>query len=152
MSTIKNYFQHLKPYSSSRQVLIVLMSIMLLANSACTKDTTQAEIDLSYRLLSDKIWYLDYSITGSSTTSYIGQSTYFISFLKNYTTSDSDGYTGDYSIKKADGALQIHVIAKSASNNTFPYVYTIKLIGAKSLILTYTINNVKTELYYSSKY
>lgn len=152
MSAIKKYFQIINSNSISRQVLVVLMSITLMVNGACTKDTTQAEIDLSYRLLSDKIWYLDYSITGTSSTSYIGQSTYFISFLKNYTTSDSDGYTGDYSIKKVDGALQIHVIAKSTSNNTFPYVYTIKLVGAKSLILTYTINKITTELYYSSKY
>ena len=136
----------------AQPILVVLMSLMLISNSACTKDTTQAEIDLSYRLLSDKIWYLDYSITGSSTTNYVGQSTYFISFLKNFTTTDSDGYTGTYYIKKVNGALQIHVLATSNSNNTFPYVYTIKLVGAKNLILTYNVNNINTSLYYSSKY
>jgi len=87
----------------------------LLQLTSCSKDTSGQEINLSYQLLSDKTWYLDYSITGTSKKTYLGQSTYFINFLKNNTTTDSDGLEGTYTVEKIGNVLQIHVQAKTSS-------------------------------------
>ena len=119
--------------------------------TACTKDTVAAEIKLSNQMISDKTWYLDYSVTGAKTKTYIGQSTYFINFLKNLTTQDSDGLTGTYSVEKIGGQLQIHVQANTGSGNKVEYIYNVESVGSKNLILSYTISAVQTRLYYSSK-
>ncbi len=86
--------------------------------TSCSKDTSGAEINLSYQMLSDKTWYLDYSIVGNTKRTYVGQSTYFIDFLKNKTTKDSDGLIGTYTVEKLGNVLQIHVLAKTSSTNT----------------------------------
>ena len=119
--------------------------------TACKKDTVAAEIKLSNQMISDKTWYLDYSVTGAKTKTYIGQSTYFINFLKNLTTQDSDGLTGTYSVEKIGSQLQIHVQANTGSGNKVEYIYNVESVGSKNLILSYTINAVQTRLYYSSK-
>jgi len=124
----------------------------LLQLTSCSKDTSGQEINLSYQLLSDKTWYLDYSITGTSKKTYLGQSTYFINFLKNNTTTDSDGLEGTYTVKKIGNVLQIHVQAKTSSTNTVEYIYNIESIGTGNLILYYTLNGatVPTKLYFST--
>jgi hypothetical protein len=95
---------------------------------------------------------LDYSITGTSKRSYVGQSTYFIDFLKNKTTKDSDGLNGTYTVEKAGKVLQIHVQAKKGSTNTVEYIYNIESIGSDNLILFYTLNGatIPTKLYFST--
>lgn len=120
--------------------------------TSCSKDTSGAEINLSYQMLSDKTWYLDYSIVGSTKRTYVGQSTYFIDFLKNKTTKDSDGLTGTYTVEKLGNVLQIHVQAKTSSTNTVEYVYNIESIGTGNLILYYTLSGatVPTKLYFST--
>ena len=120
--------------------------------TSCNKDTSGAEINLSYQMLSDKTWYLDYSITGNTKRTYVGQSTYFIDFLKNKTTKDSDGLTGTYTVEKIGNALQIHVQAKTSSTNTVEYIYNIESIGTGNLILYYTLSGatVPTKLYFST--
>jgi hypothetical protein len=120
--------------------------------TSCSKDTSGQEINLSYQLLSDKTWYLDYSITGTSKKTYLGQSTYFINFLKNNTTTDSDGLEGTYTVEKIGNVLQIHVQAKTSSTNTVEYIYNIESIGTGNLILYYTLNGatVPTKLYFST--
>ena len=60
--------------------LFTLLSLTQL--TSCSKDTSGAEINLTYQMLSDKTWFLDYSITGTSKRTYLGQSTYFIVFQK----------------------------------------------------------------------
>jgi hypothetical protein len=124
----------------------------LLQLTSCSKDTSGQEINLSYQLLSDKTWYLDYSITGTSKKTYLGQSTYFINFLKNNTTTDSDGLEGTYTVEKIGNVLQIHVQAKTSSTNTVEYIYNIESIGTGNLILYYTLNGatVPTKLYFST--
>jgi hypothetical protein len=131
--------------------LIALLSITSL--TSCSKDTSGEEINLSYQMLSDKTWYLDYSITGTSKKTYLGQSTYFIDFLKNNTTKDSDGLDGTYTVEKIGNVLQIHVQAKTSSINTVEYIYNIESIGSGNLILYYTLNGatVPTKLYFSTK-
>ncbi len=130
--------------------LFALLSITNL--TSCSKDSSGAEINLTQQMLSDKTWYLDYSITGTSKKTYLGQSTYFINFLKNNNTSDSDGLEGTYTIEKIGKVLQIHVQAKTSSTNTVEYIYNIESIGSDNLILYYTINGATfpTKLYFST--
>jgi hypothetical protein len=130
--------------------LFALLSISNL--TSCSKDSSGAEINLTQQMLSDKTWYLDYSITGTSKKTYLGQSTYFINFLKNNNTSDSDGLEGTYTVEKIGKVLQIHVQAKTSSTNTVEYIYNIESIGNGNLILYYTLNGatVPTKLYFST--
>jgi hypothetical protein len=130
--------------------LIALFSITALPS--CSKDRSGAEINLTYQMLSDKTWYLDYSITGTSKKTYLGQSTYFINFLKNNNTTDSDGLEGTYTVEKIGNLLQIHVQAKTSGANTVEYIYNIEAIGSGNLVLYYTLNGatVPTKLYFST--
>jgi hypothetical protein len=126
--------------------------ISLTQLTSCSKDNSGAEINLTYQMLSDKTWYLDYSITGTSKRSYVGQSTYFIDFLKNKTTKDSDGLNGTYTVEKVGKVLQIHVQAKTSSTNTLEYIYNIESIGSENLILYYTLtgSTIPTKFYFST--
>ena len=118
---------------------------------SCSKDTTLAETNLAQKMIQDKAWFLDYSQTGTLTKTYVGQTTYYINFLKNLTTQDSDGLNGTYSVEKVSGQLQIHVQAKTSNGNPIEYIYTIVSVGSENLILSYTISGKLTQLYYTSK-
>lgn len=120
--------------------------------ASCKKETSNADVQLSYQLLADKTWYLDFSITGTTKRTYVGQSTYFIDFLKNKTTVDSDGLTGFYTVEKMGNQLQIHVQAKTTSTNNVEYVYNIESIGSGNMILNYTATGATepTKLYFST--
>ena len=118
---------------------------------SCSKDTTLAETNLAQKMIQDKAWFLDYSQTGTITKTYVGQATYYINFLKNLTTQDSDGLNGSYSVEKVSGQLQIHVQAKTSNGNPIEYIYTIVSVGSENLILSYTITGKTTQLYYTSK-
>ena len=132
--------------------LFTLLSLTQL--TSCSKDTSGAEIDLTYQMLSDKTWFLDYSITGTSKRTYLGQSTYFIDFEKNKETKDSDGLNGRYKVEKNGNILQIHVTAKTSSVSSVEYeiIYNIESIGSGNLILYYTLTGatVPTKLYFST--
>jgi hypothetical protein len=133
--------------------LIALLSLTQLIS--CSKDTSGAEINLAYQMLSDKTWFLDYSITGTSKRTYLGQSTYFIDFQKKgNATKDSDGLAGNYTVEKSGNVLQIHVTAKTSSVSSVEYeiIYNIESIGTSNLILYYTLNGatVPTKLYFST--
>ena len=118
---------------------------------SCSKDTTLAETNLAQKMIEDKAWFLDYSQTGALTKTYVGQATYYINFLKNGNTQDSDGLNGSYSIEKVNSQLQIHVQAKTSNGNPVEYIYTIVSVGSENLILSYTLNDKTTQLYYTSK-
>jgi hypothetical protein len=130
------------------------MSLFLF--TSCNKDTTGAEVSLAYKMISDKIWYLDYNQTITSTKTsiktYVGQSTYFIKFLNNLTTVDSDGIAGTYSVRKVNGNLQIYVVAKSAGTNALEYVYEIETLGANNMILFYSVAGVTTKFFYNTSH
>ena len=132
--------------------LFALLSLSQL--TSCSKDTSGAEINLTKQMLSDKTWFLDYSITGASKRTYLGQSTYFIHFQKNNETKDSDGLSGTYTVEKIGNILQIHVTAKTSSVNSIEYeiIYNIESIGTNYLILYYTLTGatVPTKLYFST--
>ncbi len=118
---------------------------------ACSKDTSLAETNLAQKMIQDKSWFLDYSQTGTLTKTYVGQATYYINFLKNLTTQDSDGFNGTYSVEKVSGQLQIHVQATTSNGNPIEYIYDIVSVGAENLILSYTLSGKTTQLYYTSK-
>ena len=131
---------------------ILYISLLVVANiTSCSKDTTLAETNLAQKMIQDKAWFLDYSQTGTITKTYVGQATYYINFLKNLTTQDSDGLNGSYSVEKVSGQLQIHVQATTSNGNPIEYIYDIVSVGAENLILSYTITGKTTQLYYTSK-
>ena len=122
---------------------------------ACNKDNTGIEVNLAYKLIADKTWYLDYSETTNGTTvstrTFLGQPTYFINYLKSLATTDSDGLVGVYEISKTDTALHIKVLAKTNNGNPSAYTYEIESIGQKSMIMSYSRNNIKTRLFFSTQ-
>jgi len=87
-----------------RKYLTYILFISTILTVGCSKDTSSAQIRLAQQFLSDKTWFLDYTETttakGTSTKTYVGQSTYFINFLKDLSTSDSDGLKGTYTVEK----------------------------------------------------
>jgi hypothetical protein len=134
---------------------ILLVLVFSTGLTSCSKDTPGAQIELSYKMLSDKTWYLDYleTTTGSTvkTKTYLGQSTYFINFLKDKTTLDSDGLTGNYSIDLVNGKILVKVNAKTFGGNTVNYDYIVESMGAKVLVLSYNTNGTNNKFYYSAK-
>ena len=133
-----------------KYLLYSLLAACTLIGS-CSKDTTMAETDLAQKMIQDKAWFLDYSQTETLTKTYVGQATYYINFLKNLTTQDSDGLNGTYSVEKVSGQLQIHVQATTSNGNPIEYIYAIVSVGSENLILSYTINGKTNQLYYTSK-
>ena len=131
---------------------LLYISLLAITNTtSCSKDNVLAETKLAQKMIEEKAWFLDYSQTGTLTKTYVGQATYYINFLKNLTTQDSDGLNGSYSVEKVSGQLQIHVQAKTSNGNPIEYIYTIVSVGASNLILSYTLSGKTTQLYYTSK-
>jgi hypothetical protein len=126
-----------------------------IANTSCSKDAAGAQVELSYNMLQEKTWYLDYvqSVVGTTTTtkSYIGQSTYFINFLEDRSTLDSDGITGKYSVANAGGRLSISITGKTTSGNAVSYNYQVESMGAKNLVLSYVVNGTTYKMFYTAR-
>jgi hypothetical protein len=136
-----------------RKFLLNLLVVAFIGTSitSCSKVTAFAETSLAQKMIEDKAWFLDYSQTGTLTKTYVGQATYYINFLKNASTQDSDGLNGSYSVEKVNGQLQIHVQATTSNGNPIEYIYDIISVGAENLILSYTLSGKTTLLYYTSK-
>lgn len=134
-------------------VSLIITSLLLLLMGSCKKETPGLKIDIAYNMLTNKIWYLDHIQEGGVIKSYVGQTTYSITFLKNNTTKDSDGYTGLYLIENQNNQLQIRVSALSVNNNSISYVHSIETIGDTKMILSYfpSGQTQKTRLFYTSK-
>ena len=119
---------------------------------ACTKETASTQTDVMNTLLTNKNWYLDYSITGTVTKSYVGQSTYFVTYLKDGTTKDSDGLTGTYTVEVINNQSQIHVQLKTANGNPLEVVYNILSVGETKLVLSKVITTgTATQLFFTNK-
>jgi hypothetical protein len=131
-------------------ILFFLITVL----SSCNKDNTGAESALAYQMLGDKIWYLEYTQTNtnSSTVSktYVGQSTYYIEFLNDHTTKDSDGLIGTYTVAKSGSQLQIFVTAKLTSGIASNYTYEVLSLGANNMVLFINNGNTTTNYYYST--
>lgn len=132
-------------------LLSVFMAVGFLI-TGCSKSTEGKDLQLARQMLSNKIWYLDYSITGNVTKNYVGQSTYFISFLKNNSCTDSDGYVGNYTIEKHNQEIAIHVISQKPNGTSLDYKYAVESVGDNNLILTFTaIGQTQiTKMYFSN--
>jgi len=115
-------------------LLIAVTIIMGLG--ACNKETATTQIEVMTKMLANKNWYLDYTIQGNSVKSYVGQTTYFVTYLKNGTTSDSDGLIGSYTVEMVNNKSQIHIQAKTTNGNAIEYVYDIISIGDKKMTIS----------------
>ena len=119
---------------------------------ACNKETASTQTNVMNTLLTNKNWYLDYSITGTQTKSYVGQSTYFVTYLKDGTTKDSDGLTGTYTVEVINNQSQIHVQLKTANCNPLEVVYNILSVGETKLVLSKVITTgTSTQLFFTNK-
>jgi hypothetical protein len=119
---------------------------------SCNKETPTTQTDVMNNMLTNKNWYLDYSITGTSTKSYVGQSTYFVTYLKDGTTKDSDGLTGTYSVEVIGNQSQIHVQVKTANGNLLEVIYNIISVGETKLVLSKVVTTgTATQLYFTNK-
>ena len=124
-------------------VLVILLS--------CNKETATTQTEVMNSLLTNKNWYLDYSITGTSTKSYVGQSTYFVTYLKDGSTKDSDGLMGTYTVELINNQSQIHVQVKTANGNPLEVVYNIISVGETKLILSKVTTSTPIALYFTNK-
>ena len=119
---------------------------------SCNKETPTTQTDVMNSMLTNKNWYLDYSITGNSTKSYVGQSTYFVTYLKDGTTKDSDGLTGTYTVEVVGNQSQLHVQLKTANGNPLEVIYNILSVGETKLILSKVVTTgTPTQLYFTNK-
>lgn len=130
-------------------LLIIAITFTLVA---CNKETATTQTDVMNNLLTNKNWYLDYSITGTATKSYVGQSTYFVTYLKDGTTKDSDGLTGTYTVEVINNQSQIHVQLKTANGNPLEVIYNIISVGETKLVLSKVITTgTATQLFFTNK-
>jgi hypothetical protein len=134
-----------------KKYLLYISLLVIASITSCGKDNVLAETKLAQKMIEEKAWFLDYSQTGTLTKTYVGQATYYINFLKNLTTQDSDGLNGSYTVEKISGQLQIHVQATTSNGNPIEYIYDIQSVGSENLILSYTLSGNTTQLYYTSK-
>ena len=124
----------------------------IIAFIACNKETATSETDVMNSMIANKNWYLDYSITANSTKSYVGQSTYFVTYLKDGTTRDSDGLNGTYKVEMNNHQSQIHVQVKTSNGNTMEVVYNIISVGYTKMVLSKQIlTGTTAELYFTCK-
>ena len=131
-------------------LLLLLITILI---SSCNKIQENTTTQLMNSMLVGKTWYLEYSMTGSNTKSYVGQITYFITFYKDGTTVDSDGITGRYSLNFMNGKYNLQVEAKSVNGNTLNYTHEVESIGSINMVQSYVPYGQTTKItqYYSSK-
>ena len=92
-----------------KNLYILLITLFAITTIACNKETGTTQIDVMNNLLTNKSWYLDYSITGTSTKSYVGQSTFIVTYRKDGSIEDSDGLKGKYTIELVNNQSQIHI-------------------------------------------
>jgi hypothetical protein len=130
---------------------IYLVTILWISSFACTKQVENADLVVAQNMIQDKTWYLDYYINGSQQKTYTGQATYFINFLKNLTTKDSEGVTGIYSFSINNNNLLVHVIGKTYAQANAEYFYTVESIGQKYMVMSAIINGTTIKYYYSSR-
>ena len=132
-------------------IKLFILAFSILTIISCNKETATTQTEVMNSLLTNKNWYLDYSITGTSTKSYVGQATYFVTYLKDGTTKDSDGLMGTYTVELINNQSQIHVQVKTANGNPLEVVYNIISVGETKLILSKVSSGTPTALYFTNK-
>ena len=134
-----------------KRIYTILVTVITLTIISCNKETATTQTEVMNSLLTNKNWYLDYSITGTSIKSYVGQSTYFVTYLKDGSTKDSDGLMGTYTVELINNQSQIHVQVKTANGNPLEVVYNIISVGETKLILSKLTTGTPTALYFTNK-
>jgi len=141
-----------------KQLYTPIVAFLLLIQFSCNKETSNTQIEVMNNLLTNKNWYLDYSITEDLTSTtpvvyktYVGQSTYIITYLKNGTTKDSDGLSGSYTVELVRNQSQIHVQVKTTNGNPLEVIYNIISVGANNLVLSKLVSGPTTRLYFTTK-
>jgi hypothetical protein len=135
-----------------KQLYTLLIAAFTLTLVACNKETPTTQTDVMNNMLTNKTWYLDYSVTGSTTKSYVGQSTYFVTYLKDGSVKDSDGLTGIYTVELINSKSQIHVQVKTANGNPLEVIYDIISVGDSKMILAKQVTSgAATQLYFTNK-
>lgn len=120
---------------------------------SCNKESVNTQNELMNNMLTNKSWYLDYSINGNNIRSYLGQSTYIITYYKDGRTQDSDGLMGSYTIEMVNNKSQIHVQVKTNNGNPLEVVYDIISVGTSKLVLlkNNSTQSSSTQLFFSNK-
>ncbi len=142
-----------------KKLYTLLIVIITCSIVSCNKETTTTQTDVMNTMLTNKNWYLDYSITAGQTSttpvvykSYVGQSTYFVTYLKDGSTKDSDGLTGTYSVEVVGNQSQLHVQLKTANGNPLEVIYNIISVGETKLVLSKVVTTgTATQLYFTNK-
>ena len=119
----------------------------------CQKDADVSPVDVTFKMISDKTWYLSYTKEGTALKTYIGQPTYFITLLSNNTTRDSDGLTGSYTLSSNGSKLKLSVQAKTRNGSSVSYSYNVVSVGSNNMVLSFSTagQSSLTTLYYSIK-
>jgi hypothetical protein len=135
-----------------KQLYTLLIAAFIFTSTACNKETPTTQTDVMNNMLTNKTWYLDYSVTGSTTKSYVGQSTYFVTYLKDGSVKDSDGLTGTYTVELINSKSQIHVQVKTANGNPLEVIYDIISVGDSKMILAKQVTSgAATQMYFTNK-
>jgi hypothetical protein len=135
-----------------KQIYTLLIAAFTLTQVACNKETPSTQSDVMNNMLTNKTWYLDYSVTGSTTKPYVGQSTYFVTYLKDGSVKDSDGLTGIYTVELINSKSQIHVQVKTANGNPLEVIYDIISVGDSKMILAKQVTSgAATQMYFTNK-
>ena len=130
---------------------IYFIVILFCVFFSCSKPVENADLVVAQNMIQEKTWYLDYYINGTQQKTYTGQATYFINFLKNLSTKDSDGITETYSFMTDNNNLLIHVVGKTNANVNAEYYYTVESIGQKYMVLSVNTSGTLIKYYYSSR-
>ena len=141
-----------------KKLYILFVSAICIIGFSCNKETANTQKYVMQRLLVNKNWFLDYSITASTNStnplvkSYVGQATYFVTYLKDGTTKDSDGLTGKYTIEIINNQSQIHVQLITINGNPFEVIYDIISVGDTKLVLSKVVSSgTPTQLFFTNK-
>jgi hypothetical protein len=133
---------------------IIFLLMLSLFTSACKKDLNQVTSTVIDQMIVNKTWHLDYSIIGTKTQSFVGQTSYSITYFKDGTTKDSDGLSGTYTISNNNnGKYQIQVKGTSVNGNALNYTHIIESVSDITMVQSFILTgqSTKTALYFSSK-
>jgi hypothetical protein len=135
-----------------KQIYTLLIAAFTLTQVACNKETPTTQTDVMNNMLTNKTWYLDYTVSGTSTKSYVGQSTYFVTYLNDGSIKDSDGLTGAYTVELINSKSQIHVQVKTANGNPLEVIYDIISVGDSKMVLAKQVTSgAATQMYFTNK-
>ena len=142
-----------------KKLNILFIAVISITSFSCNKEIATTQKDVMKNLLVNKNWFLDYTLTEGMTSttpvvlkSYVGQSTYFVTYLKEGTTKDSDGLTGTYTVDIINNKSQIHLKLKTFNGNPLEVIYNIISVGDTKLVLSKVDNSsTPTQLFFTHK-